>query len=147
MKIWAQISIRKIGRQILGNHPFSRIVSFSSIQYSCVFYFVNFVIDIMFKNKYETNKILEKYLVKHPLSPTFASTLVNPVFLWDPCCSSFWFSVLCIFFVLLVLVLCIYLENILLRCSIVLLLLYILMIGLYIYTNNIQWYSHISQAC
>jgi hypothetical protein len=85
MKIWDQISIRKIGRQILGNHPFSRIVSFSSIQYSCVFYFVNFVIDIMFKNKYETNKILEKYLVKHPLFPTFASTWVNPVFLWGPC--------------------------------------------------------------
>jgi hypothetical protein len=28
------------------------IVSFSSIQYSCVFYFVYFVIDIMFKKKY-----------------------------------------------------------------------------------------------
>ena len=54
----------------------------------------------------------------------------------------------CVFcFVLLVLVLCIYLQNICLHCSIVLLLAYILMIGLYMYTNNIQWYSHISQAC
>ena len=66
-----------------------------------------------------------------------------PDFLWDPCCSSFWFSVLCIFFVLLVLVLCIYLENIFLHCSIALLLAYILMIGytfLQIIFNDIHIY-------
>ena len=53
----------------------------------------------------------------------------------------------CVFFYFPVLVLCIYLEIFLLHCPIALLLACILMIGLYIYTNHIQWYSDISQAC
>ena len=48
---------KKSPKTNLGNHIFSQIVSSSNIQYSCVLYFVNFVINRMFRNKYETTII------------------------------------------------------------------------------------------
>jgi hypothetical protein len=91
---------------------------------------------------------LDRYLCTTCSLQYLASTWVHSCFFMGSMLLIFLvFRIVYFLFVLLVLVLCIYLENIFLHCSIVLLLTYILMIGLYIYTNNIQWYSHISQAC
>ena len=57
---------KKSPKKNLGNHLFSQIVSFSNIQYSCVLYFVNFVINRMFKNKYET-KIIKNNTCEAPV--------------------------------------------------------------------------------
>jgi hypothetical protein len=73
MKIWDQISIRKVRRQILGNHLFSQIISFSSDP-DCQFLWMQFkvwsealvVFVVSFSSSWGTNMRLH-YSLSHAL--------------------------------------------------------------------------------